>query len=242
MYCRMCGKEVNDKVKFCPHCGARIRGNDKTSPREGSKLNSEKVNGLFDGSKSLIEDIKSGATDEGIVSIRQKGIKGLAENYHLTSVGVLIFALLGLTGLILPYVDVRGMFNYEATASLFQIGLDGNFPALAVGLFNILSLLEVIIVLKYYKKRKLPIWAQFALIIASIGCILINLICAVSLMNALPAFNPYDPDSTEDTEILSRTVSGGFYVMLIMQLLVLIFILLYVNMNKDGFIRSQKQQ
>jgi hypothetical protein len=25
LYCRECGKEINDDVEYCPHCGAKVR-------------------------------------------------------------------------------------------------------------------------------------------------------------------------------------------------------------------------
>ena len=34
MFCKNCGKELNDNAKFCPHCGVKVTGEDQTPVNE----------------------------------------------------------------------------------------------------------------------------------------------------------------------------------------------------------------
>ena len=39
MYCKKCGKEINDNAAFCPYCGAAADGSEKTpAKRDGSSF------------------------------------------------------------------------------------------------------------------------------------------------------------------------------------------------------------
>ena len=40
MYCRKCGKEIDDNVLVCPHCGVRTDDSKKGSGEEESEENS----------------------------------------------------------------------------------------------------------------------------------------------------------------------------------------------------------
>ena len=44
MYCKFCGKEINDKSVVCPHCGCQV--GEIKSDVENARPTTEKVNGM----------------------------------------------------------------------------------------------------------------------------------------------------------------------------------------------------
>lgn len=102
MFCRNCGKPIDDEVMFCPACGSpTTEGNDKKE-----KNNDEKQN----ASKSSEENVTNENKSKDELSSKMQSIKNNPElnideiqnnNNSKQSVGIVLGLFLGLIGLII---------------------------------------------------------------------------------------------------------------------------------------------
>ena len=102
MFCRNCGKPIDDEVMFCPACGSpTTEGNDKKE-----KNNDEKQNASKSSENNATNESKS--KDE--LASKMQSIKNnpdydidnhQVENNSKTSIGVVLGLFLGLIGLII---------------------------------------------------------------------------------------------------------------------------------------------
>lgn len=102
MFCRNCGKPIDDEAMFCPACGSpTTEGNDKKE-----KNNDEKQNASKSGENNATNENKS--KDE--LASKMQSIKNnpdydidnhQVENNSKTSIGVVLGLFLGFIGLII---------------------------------------------------------------------------------------------------------------------------------------------
>jgi hypothetical protein len=188
---------------------------------------------VTEGSKSLYSDMREGMTGESVNSLKESGMKGLANNFHLVSLIGLICAALSLISVALPYLKIDVLF-YSGSYSLpgFKRLLEsfdessGGIGGLIVELV-ILALIEVVIILICYRKKKLATWAQFVLAVVSVILLLDNIVNGTRLRNF-------------SSDIGGLSLGIGFYLIVIMQLIFLFLVLLYMILNQEGFFGKKK--
>lgn len=67
MYCKNCGKEIEDNVSFCPNCGAKVE-RDTQYPQKGKSQIGAGLLGIFLGSLG-IHNFYLGYMTKGIIQL-----------------------------------------------------------------------------------------------------------------------------------------------------------------------------
>lgn len=222
MYCKKCGKKINDNAKFCPYCGAKQgEVNDaKRNTNHADNIQSEAdgIQRRADYTQQETDGAKSNMADEEFRPFRQKNNSVLAGTYDMVSWGILICDILILIDCFIPYAKESLYFlgNPFVTAAPKPIQCLGDFFPI-IGL----SLVKVIFIFKNRNKKQFSITAQFALLIMTV----ISCICNIGIANKIV--------------INDITLLSGFYIMLIAQLMALSLIILYMIKNDNGFFKKK---
>lgn len=141
MFCKNCGKQVEDGVKFCPNCGSAM-----SVPEEVGKSASEHTAKAGEEKKGYEQVL----TKENAEKALQQA-KELKKRYNIGHLGVLVASVLALVAAFMPN---SGAWKYSTIVSLLSEGNRGDGTVYALILA---AILVVAVITTYFKKNLLTV-------------------------------------------------------------------------------------
>jgi cobalamin biosynthesis Mg chelatase CobN len=180
---------------------------------------------VAEGTQSLMDDVQAGKTAEGFADVKKNGVKGIVGNFTMLGLVVLICSVLILLGVLLPFYGVS-VLGFTESFNLFQTGAgsDKFFGFLVI----VLACIGILTVLAGYRRKKFEVWQQFVLMI---GCFVVFAICLMAHAGIKSELGSWSDMASP---------RAGFYLMVIFALIEAVLMLMYMNMNTEGYFFQKK--